>query len=385
MLLAAACGLIVANLYYAQPLAGPIAAELGMSATASGLIVTMTQMGYCAGLLLLVPLADLVENRALIVRLTTLAAVALMIAAVASGPGLFLLAALLIGLFSVAVQVLVPLAAHLAPAAIRGRVVGSVMSGLMLGIMLARPVSSLVAHVLSWHAIFLISAALMIGMALILRGSLPTRTPTARHTYGELLLSMWHLLAGTRVLQRRAFYHACMFGAFSLFWTVTPMVLAGPRFQLSQVGIAVFALLGVSGALMAPVAGRMADRGWIFGGTIMAMLMAAGAFVLTWMVPEAWLLGALTLAGIVLDSGVAAHLVLSQRVLYGLPAEHRSRLNGLFMALFFLGGAAGSALGAWSFVEGGWRLASMLAVGLVVLGLGGCLTERLGADRLARG
>jgi len=116
LLLGTACGLIVANLYYAQPLVGPISASLGLSPEAAGLIVTMAQIGYVAGLLLIVPLGDLVENRKLVLSVMSIAALALFSAPLATQPLQFLLAALLIGLGSVAVQILIPYAAHLARA-----------------------------------------------------------------------------------------------------------------------------------------------------------------------------------------------------------------------------------------------------------------------------
>src|SRR5471032_692953 len=157
-LLAIATGLIVANLYYAQTLVGPISRATGLTPGAAGLIVTLTQIGYCLGLLFIVPLGDLMENRRLIFIALLTAAVALLAAASTSSAALFLLAALCIGLCSVAAQVLVPFAAHLSLPHTRGQTVGTVMSGLLMGIMLARPVASLMADALGWHAIFLISA-----------------------------------------------------------------------------------------------------------------------------------------------------------------------------------------------------------------------------------
>jgi predicted MFS family arabinose efflux permease len=261
LLLAAACGLIVANIYYAQPLIGPISQSLGLAPQAAGLIVTMSQIGYGAGLMFIVPLGDLIENRRLVLASVALSAVALAAAAFAPSAAVFLVCAGAIGLGSVAVQILVPLAAHLAPDATRGRVVGMVSSGLMIGIMLARPVSSFIAAQSSWRAVFIASAAMMVALAAVLSRALPVRAPHTRMTYGALIASMAHLAAATPILRRRAFYQACLFFAFSLFWTTTPLLLAGPHYQLTQNGIALFALAGVSGAIAAPIAGRLADRG----------------------------------------------------------------------------------------------------------------------------
>ena len=204
LLLATSCGLIAANIYLAQPLIGPISVSLGLPPGAGGLIPTMTQLGYGAGLLLVVPLGDLIENRRLVLSILCVAILALAGAALFTHAAAFLAAALLIGLGSVAVQVLVPYAAHLAPDATRGRVVGNVMSGLMLDIMLARPVASLITEALSWHAVFALSAAVMAGLAIVLRLALPRRQPASGLGYGELLASMGRLARRTPVLQRRA-------------------------------------------------------------------------------------------------------------------------------------------------------------------------------------
>lgn len=369
LLLAMSCGLIVANLYYAQPLAGPISASLGLSHAGAGLIVTMTQLGYGAGLLFIVPLGDLVENRRLILSVTALATVALLGVALAPTATWFMVAALLIGVGSVAVQILVPFAAHVAPEAKRGQVVGNVMSGTMLGIMLSRPVASFIAQVSSWHTVFFISTGVMLLLMAVLFRALPRREPAHRSSYGALLLSMLQLVRSTPVLRRRAAYQFCLFGAFSLFWTTTPLLLAGPLYGLSQAGIALFALAGVAGAVSAPLAGRLADRGFVRIGSGLAMLLAAASFGLTHLVaPGSPLsLSLFVAAAIVLDFGVTANLVLGQRVIFALGAEARARLNGMFMAFFFLGGAVGSGVGGWAYASGGWPMAS--AIGLALPGM----------------
>jgi predicted MFS family arabinose efflux permease len=377
-LLAAVCGLIAANIYYAQPLAGPIGAALGLSAEATGLIVTLTQIGYGLGLLLIVPLGDLIENRRLTLVLLAIATLALLGAGLSTQPLPFLLSALGIGIGTVAVQVLVPYAAHLAPEAVRGRVVGNVMSGLMLGIMLARPVASFITQVSSWHIVFYASAATMLLLAAVLARTLPARMPAGRLRYSELLASMGKLVRTTPVLRRRALYHAGLFAAFSLFWTTTPLLLAGSEFGLSQGEIALFALAGVAGAIAAPITGRVADRGWSRPATGCAMLAVAVAFLMTHIAEPGshWALGLLVAAAILLDFGVSANMTLGQRAIFGLGADVRARLNGLYMTTFFLGGAIGSALGGWAYAHGGWLLASRIGFALPVLALGYFATER---------
>nr|WP_314624901.1 MFS transporter [uncultured Noviherbaspirillum sp.] len=371
MLFAIACGLIVANLYYGQPLVGPIAAELGLSPAAAGLLVTLTQVGYGLGLLFIVPLGDILENRKLVLTLVTCCALALALAAMVRSAPVFLAAAAAIGFTSVTVQILVPWSAHLASEANRGRVVGNVMSGLLMGIMLARPVASFVASIWGWHAIYLLSAAMMAGLAMLLLAILPARRPEAKLPYARLLASLWWLARTQPVLQRRALHQACLFGAFSLFWTTVPLFLASPAFGLGQRGIALFALAGVAGAIAAPISGRLADRGHGRMVSIVAMMLVAGGFLVSLVAQDGSTLSLalLTLAAIVLDYGVTANLITGQRAVFALGAEYRSRLNGLYMASFFLGGAACSALGAWAYANGGWTLACWAGFALPVVAL----------------
>lgn len=370
VLMAVACGLISANIYYAQPLVGWIAPAVGLSEHAASLIVTVTQVGYCAGLILLVPLADLVENRRLIVVTLAADVGALVLAAVAPGAALFLLAALGIGLASVVLQMLVPMAAHLSPEKSRGRVVGQVMSGLLAGIMLARPVASLVADAWGWRAVFGLSAGVMVVLGAVLYGLLPPRRPTQPPRYPELMRSLWTLLRDTPVLRRRAAYQAAMFAAFSLYWTAVPLLLVGAPFNLTQQGIAWFALAGAAGVLAAPVSGRLADAGHTRVGTFVALVMVLAAFGIGALgAGTHGSLAALVIAGIVLDLGVQANLVFGQRAIYSLGAHIRGRLNALFMATFFLGGAVGSALASAVLASGGWWGVTLLGASFPLLAL----------------
>lgn len=378
-LLAVAAGLIVANLYYAQTLVGPISEATGLSAQAAGLIVTLTQVGYTIGLLFVVPLGDLMENRRLIVISLLSTAAALAAAAMSTHAWMFLPAAFAIGLGSVAAQILVPFAAHLSHEATRGQTVGKVVSGLLLGIMLARPAASLIADHGSWHLVFGGAAVLMAVLALVLRRLLPQRVPSSPMSYGKLIASLWTLWKTTPVLRRRGAYHVGMFGAFSLFWTVAPLMLAGPAFKLSQTGIAIFALVGMAGAVASPIAGRLADKGLTLQATAGALGLGVVGFLLPLIVPESRniALGALVIASIVLDMGVAANLVLGQRAIFVLGPEVRSRLNGIYFALFFAGGALGSALGAWVYADFGWHAALLTGIAFPLLAILYWMTEYL--------
>ena len=367
-LLAVSCGIIVANIYYAQPLVGMIGPAVGLSAHAASLIVSLTQLGYAAGLLFLVPLGDIVENRRLMVLTVAASIPALLLTGLAHSGAMLLVAAALTGLTSVAVQMLIPLAAHLAPEARRGRVVGTVMSGLLLGILLSRPIASMIADLCSWRLVFFLSAALMAAMTVLLRFTLPQRRPVAGHHYGTLLLSLLSLPLKVPALRQRAAYQAAAFGAFSLFWTGVPLYLS-QHFGYTQRGIAVFALVGAAGALAAPVAGRLADKGYSNIGTVGALLSIAASFGLAWLGAVIHSVVLLALAGVALDAGVQCNLVIGQRTIYMLPANMRSRLNGVFMAIFFAGGAAASAVTSSLLIHGGWGGLCALGAVLPVLAL----------------
>ncbi|MNO12400.1 putative arabinose transporter [compost metagenome] len=384
-MLAVACGLIVANLYYAQTLVGPIRLDTHLSSTAAGLIVTLTQIGYVIGLLFIVPLSDIIENRRLTVVMLLVAVAALLTASIAFNAALFLIGALIIGFGSVVAQILVPYASYLATEKQSGSVVGKVMSGLLLGIMFARPVASFIAELWSWRAVFVFSAILIACLTILLARLLPRRQPPRGITYSKLITSLGTLFARTPALRRRAFYQACLFGAFSLFWTVVPLRLADD-FGMSQSGIAWFALVGVAGAAAAPIAGKWADKGWSKLLTGIAMILAVLSFLLIHVFSShsTAALILLFVSAITLDMAVSGNLVLGQRIIYSLGNETRGRLNGLFMAIFFIGGAVGSSLGGWAYAQGGWALASLVGLIMPIIALLYYFTElsktRLGQE-----
>jgi len=368
LLLAITGGVVVANLYYAQPLLAPISVALGISPAAAGLAMTVTQVGYGLGMLLVVPLGDRFENRALIAGALSVVALSLLGAGLAVNALMFLLCALALGVSASVAQIIVPFASHLALPDQRGQVVGNVMSGVLLGMMLARPISSLVADAFGWRAIFLLSSALVGLFAVGFFRFVPRRQPEAGFRYRTLFRSMRDLLMTNPVLRRRASVQFFLFGAFTLFWTTIPMLLAAPPFGIGLRGIALFALIGVTGAVAAPIVGRAADRGWGRGAAAVALLASAASFLMCFFGEDGSMraMALLLTAGILLDCGVASSLVLSQRTILALGSEARSRLNGLFYTIFYSGGAVGSAVGAWAMVVGGWTLACGIGLAMTL-------------------
>jgi predicted MFS family arabinose efflux permease len=241
--------------------------------------------------------------------------------------------------------------------------------------MLARPVASLVADASSWHVVFGGAAVAIVVLAAVLRRKLPERVPASPVPYRKLMASLWQLFLTQPVLRRRAAYHAGLFGAFSLFWTVAPLMLATPAFHLSQTGVAVFALVGMAGAIASPIAGKLADSGHTLMATAAALVLGIASFLLPLFAPE---------SAAMLDMGVAANLVLGQRAIFSLGAEVRSRLNGLYFALFFAGGALGSALGGWVYASYGWHAALLAGAAFPGLALLYWMSEYLASRSSAQ-
>jgi predicted MFS family arabinose efflux permease len=367
---AVASGLTVANIYYSQPLIGLIAPALGLHAGLAGLIVALTQLGYGAGLLFLVPLSDVIENRRLVTWALGAVVLGLLGIALSDSAVTFMAASFVVGVSAVATQVLVPFASHLAPDASRGKVVGNVMSGVLGGIMLARPFSSYVAATFGWRAVFYISAGMMLVLMLVLLRALPQRRPGTSLAYSQIMRSLPGLVARTPLLRRRAFYQGMMFAAFNLFWTASPLLLAN-EFGLHHQSIALFTLAGAAGALSAPIAGRLADRGLTRPATGWALMAAVLAFAIAVAAWRAHSLALLVLAALMLDAAVQVCQVLSLRSIYMLAPDLRGRLNGLFVAFAFLCGATGSGLAAAVYAFRGWStlasLGALFAVAALVL------------------
>lgn len=371
--LAFCCGAVVANLYYAQPIVELIAPSIGLSPEHASLIVSLTQLGYAAGLLFLVPLADLMENKRLVIGFTLAVSVFLVAAASATSPSLFLIASLMIGLTSVAVQILVPLAAHMAPESSRGRVVGNIMSGLLLGILLARPISSLLSEYVGWRGVFYSAAVLMVVIAALVAMLLPQRLPNHHTTYARLIGSVFSLARRYAVLRERSLYQALLFASFSFFWTVVPIELIR-HYGFSQNGVALFALVGAVGAIAAPIAGRLADAGHGRISTLFALVLAPVALLIGG-VPGLGYLG-LVAAAIALDFAVQLNLVLGQREVYALDANSRARLNAVFMTSVFVGGALGSLLASPIYEHFGWATTVLCAAAIPTLALLIFLTKK---------
>ncbi|MDX8534385.1 MFS transporter [Mesorhizobium sp. VK25A] len=350
-----------------------IGPSLGAAASESGLVSMATLLGYAAGLFFLVPLSDLVENRALVLRMLCAAALAAAVASFAPSAASLLGVLFVLGAACSCIQVLVPVAASMAPPGQEGRVIGDVMSGLMIGILLSRPIASLVADTFGWRAFYGISAAALALLAILLGLTLPRRRPLAHASYIGLIASLVGLLGQEPVLRRRALTASLVMAAFSVFWTAVALRLSAAPFDLGQKGIALFALVGAGGAAVTPIFGRAGDRGFTRLVTVFCHLALIAALGLAaWAgvgagaanAGGAWLpLMLMGVSAVLLDIGVTGDQTLGRRAVNILQPKARGRINGLFVGIFFIGGAIGSLLAGIAWAWGGWN--AVCAVGAI--------------------
>jgi len=363
LLFAIACGLSVGNVYYAQPLLDAMAETFAMDHATVGIVVSLSQVGYGLGLLLLVPLGDLLNRRRLIVGQMLLSVLALLLAALAPSSHWLLLGMSLIGLLAVVTQTLVAYAAQLATPGERGQVVGSVTSGIVVGLLLARTVAGGMADLAGWRSVYLLSAALTLLMAMALWQVLPRHeAPKPRQGYGTLIASLFGLFREEKILRDRAVLAMLIFAAGTVLWTPLVLPLSAPPLSLSHTGIGLFGLAGAASALGAARAGHWADRGraqWVSGLALTMML-------LSWL-PIAFIqssLWALLLGVIILDLGLQAVHVTSQALIYSVRPQAQSRLAAGYM-LFYSVGSASGALGATAmYAWAGWTGVCLLGAGI---------------------
>ncbi|MHC1563135.1 MFS transporter [Actinomycetospora sp. C-140] len=368
LLLAVVCGAAVANIYYAQPLLHTIGEAFGVGNGTAGLLVTASQIGYATALALLVPLGDLLERRRLVTVL--LAACAAVLAFAAAAPTFAVLAAAvaLVGVTSAVAQIAVPLAASLAGDHERGQVVGTVMSGLLIGILGARTVAGFVAEAGGWRWVFGVAAGVMVLLAVVVRVGLPHVAPTESSSYPRLLRSVLGLVRREPELRRRMMLAAVGMGCFTILWTSIDFLLSAPPYGYGPAVIGLFGLAGLAGAAMAPLAGRLADRGH---GTL---VVTVGLVVLA----ASWaLLGlgaasvvALIVGVVVLDLAQQALQISHQSVIYALAPQARSRVTTAYMVSAFLGGTLASAATSLIYPAAGWSGVCLLGAGVALAGLG---------------
>jgi predicted MFS family arabinose efflux permease len=377
-LLAFTAGATVANLYYAQPLLPTIADSLRVSQTSASLLVTITQLSYGVGLLFLVPAADITRRRTLFTILLSIDTVA--VAASAAAPGLAVLGALalVMGVTSVVIQMLIPFAATLAAPAERTRAIGTVLSGLLTGILLSRTFAGIVAQLAGWRGVYAVAAVAMAATTVVLYKLIPDLPPEIDASYLTQLRQTLALVRTQPVLRWRSLIGACGFGSFSAFWTTVAFQLSRPPYGFDQLEIGLFALAGAAGALVSAFAGRHIDSrrrlSWPATGIVQAALLASyapislGGAHLRWLSLVLLVIGALTM-----DAAVQLSNLLGQSVIYELLPQARSRITAIYMTTMFIGGSLGSWAAAHAYDRWGWTGACLAAAAFPAVGLLGWL------------
>jgi predicted MFS family arabinose efflux permease len=360
-------GFAVGNLYWAQPLLRVIANDLGVSTGTAGMLVTFTQIGYALGIVLIVPLGDVANRRRLIPLMLALSAVALLACAAAPTFTALLAAIAILGVTTVAGQIVIPLAGDLADDETRGRVVGTVMTGFLAGTIVSRTLSGLVAQLAGWRSIFVVAAVIIAVLAVLAHRNIPVLPAPAHLRYPVLLASVGSVVRRHRVVRWNLALGALQFGLFIMFWTALTFLLSAAPFSYSPLTIGMLGLFGLVGAVAAKQVGKLHDRGWSMPATgagwalaLVAMLVAAlGQHSLP-----------LIIVGVVLlHLAIFPMNVLISARLFGVVTEGRSRVNTAVIATNFIAGAIGSALVSPLWSAGGWHAVTSVGIAISVLGL----------------
>ncbi|GKU77454.1 MFS transporter [Paenibacillus sp. L3-i20] len=368
ILFAVTCGMSVANIYFAQPILDNLSSEFGVEHSTIGILITITQIFYAVGLLLLVPLGDLLNQRKLIIGQMSLSMIALVIVGTASSSTALFVGMAMVGLLAVVTQTLVAFASTMAIPAERGRVVGTITSGIVIGILLARSISGIITDFAGWRFVYLLSAVLMLVMVYTLFRVLPNvERKVTNISYFQLLRSVIMLFAQERILRIRAILAMLIFTVFSILWTPLVLPLSAPPLSLSHTAIGAFGLVGVVGALAAARAGKLADRGYGQKTTGVALTL----LLLSW-----WLISyteksllALVIGIVLLDLAVQAVHVTNQSMIFTLRADARSRLTAGYMVFYSIGSAVGSIASTQIYAHYGWHGVCLLGAAVSALAL----------------
>ena len=362
-----ATGMVVANIYYNQPLLADISKDFNVSQAQGGILAMLTQSGYAAGMLFTVPLGDMLERKRLIMFEFFMTIVALLLAAWSPTIHILMAASFLVGAFSVIPQLIVPMAAHLSDPALRGKTIGFVMSGLLIGILLSRTVSGYIGAQLGWRAMFLIAAVLMAILWTALYFLLPKVQPEYKGSYSELMKSLIVLVKEEPQLRVAAIRGALCYACFSGFWTTLVFLLREPQYGLGSQAAGAFGLAGAFGAIAASQMGRLSDKGNSHQLTTWSILLVIGSYIIFGFSSSNLLL--LITGVIIMDMGVQATHISNQATIFSLRPAARNRLNTVYMVTYFTGGAAGTVVAgqAWHYYK--WTGVAIMGILLSVLSL----------------
>lgn len=365
------CAVGVSSIYFNQPLLSEMAKTFHSRPEHIGFVAVATQVGYAAGLLTFVPMGDVLDRRSLMMRMFAAVSVALLLLAVA--PSLFwvILASVLVGLFASVTHIVLPIAPDLVDDRQRGRAIGIVMTGLLMGVLLARTFSGWVSKIHGWRWVFVAAALLNLAFVPLLWRKMPRLPPKEDLRYTDAMISLWTLFRTEPLLREASIVGGLMFASFSCFWTNLAFLL-DTHYQLGPGAAGSFGIVGAAGALCATFAGRMADRHgarWVASAGLATLTFS---YLLMWAavrIPMSTVehVAALVLGVVILDVGAQMTQIANQTRIFGLVASARSRLNTVYMVLYFVGAALGSWLSTLAWAHWGWNGVCVLALGFMAL------------------
>ena len=356
-----ATGMVVANLYYNQPLLSEIAGYYKVSAGEVGLISMLTQIGYATGMFFIIPLGDMVKRKKLIIIDFAMIIISLLLAAFSPTIHFLMFASFLIGCTSVVPQLLVPMAAHLSPPEQRGKTVGFIMSGLLIGVLLSRTISGYVGAAYGWRAMFLIAAGAMVVLWILLYFLLPEVYPDFKESYLKLMRSLVTLVREEPLLRLASIRGSLCYACFGAFWTTLVLLLSQPPFNKGSEVAGAFGLVGAAGALGAPLMGRLSDKGHPHRITAVTIALVVFSFVIFGLFSTSMI--ALIIGVILFDLGVQATHISNQTLIFSLRPDARNRLNTVYMVSYFIGGATGTFLATQAWHKYQWN--GVVFIGLV--------------------
>jgi predicted MFS family arabinose efflux permease len=364
LLMAFCTGLIVANIYYCQPLVILVAKDFGLTESHAGKITYLTQAGYAVGLFLLVPLGDMFERKKQILIITGLAVASLLVAGFSHSFLILEVACVLIGASSIVPQLILPMAANLSTDETRGQTIGVIMSGLLIGILASRALSGSIGFLWGWRSVYFMAAGICLFLMGLMAKRFPQSKPSFKGSYSELMSSMWSYVKTQPVLREASLINFFAFAVLSAFWTTMVLYLASPPYGFQTLQIGLFGIAGAAGALAAPLVGKLSGRSnprrnVVIGLTFQLISIALFYFTGNYLVM-------FVLGIIIIDIGQQAIHVTNQTRIYAILPEARNRLNTVFMSVSFVGAACGSALGLWLWEHGQWSL-FCLGTAIVIL------------------
>jgi predicted MFS family arabinose efflux permease len=379
-----ACAVGVSTMYYNQPLLLEMGHTYGATAGRTGFVAVATQIGYAIGLLTFVPLGDVLERRALMMRMYAGVAIALLVVAVAPTMNVLIAGSVLVGLLASVTHVALPIAPDLVPHEQRGRAIGTVMTGLLLGILLARTFAGWVSSIHGWRWVFVVAAVMNAAFVPLMGKVMPKLPPKETLRYRDAMRSLWTLVRTQPLLRESAITGALVFASFSCFWTILAFLLHS-HYGLGAGIAGTFGVVGAAGAMVAPFAGRLSDRHgsrWVISA---GMALLASSYVILWAEESARMsmtvhMIALVIGVLVLDIGAQMTQVANQTRIFGLVPSARSRLNTVYMTVYFTGAAVGSAVATVAWVHWGWNGVSALQLGFIALAAAWHACGRRGAE-----